>query len=145
MKRQKYSSKSDAHGQVTAPLFVDSHYKLISWLLDTGDYFTFSRKFYALGLSMLQAGVLQDMMNVGSMVHASIKSEGWFVYTVSRMKKNCNLNRDPQQRVINVLLLKKLIKVEKRGNPARRHVWIDLVKIMNDLSRAMMKQIANEK
>lgn len=112
---------------------TNEHRRVIERMRSTRSYFTFCHAFMDLGLSIEQAVVLQDMINVGSMKRAS-DGDGWFVYSVKRMEKRLKVRRNPQQRLINRLIKLTYIRTKKVGLPAKRHVWIDLVKIENDLS-----------
>jgi hypothetical protein len=141
MTSHKKSSKSEP---IRQGLFSNEHRAAIERLRDTGQYIMFSRQLFKLGLNIIESVALQDMMNYAAMVYASIKNEGWFTYTVKDMQDRTTLDRRQQQAVINTLKRAKLIKTAKRGNPAKRHVWIDLARIENRLTKILNSECATQ-
>lgn len=123
-------------------MFTSDHRTAIAVLMNTSSYFIFCHGFIKIGLSFEESGVIQDMINAAAM--SGCDDEGWFVYTVSRMEDRLGFKRDAQQRLITSLIDQGYIETAKRGNPAKRHVRVDTVKLANALASLPRKSSERE-
>ena len=96
---------------------------------DPHNYFMFSRDILRLGLSWEEAVLIQHLINVRRMLDVG----EWFVCTVAKLEESMLVDRNFQSRLLNALIEKEWIKTERRGVPARRHIWVDSPRLAVEL------------
>jgi hypothetical protein len=129
------TSRQDSNSR--RPLFNSGQRRALMRMRSDSSYFKVYHDFMVfLNLSIEEAAVLGDMINVAEMTKAEHR-DGWFDYTVEWMYKRTRLDRNPQQRVINVLKDAGWVEVRKFGNPARRQVRISVEAIENTIAEGL--------
>lgn len=109
---------------------------MISMLINGGNYFQVFRRFNLIVSNFDEFVILQHLINIGAMVNAD-RNDGWFECSVSQIEEMFGklADRNVQTRVLGSLATKKLIRTEKRGIPAKRHVYVELEYILELLMR----------
>lgn len=78
--------------------------------------------------------LIQESVRVGQ--RSKIRRRRWFYFTVEQFEAITHIQRNPQQRILNLLIRKGYILVEKKGIPPRRWIAINAGKLRQDVNRS---------
>jgi hypothetical protein len=80
-----------------------------------------------------EAGFLSHLMDLDQQFHNEDGDEaqtgGWFYHSAAQIQQEVYINEKQTQRLVDKLKARKLVRVEVRGSPPKRHFWVDYARI----------------
>lgn len=107
-----------------------------------GNYFMFFRRYVTSGIMTRdEAMFIQDIINMTTFRGSE---DGWVKCTANQLYNSLLWSIETQTRLFRSLVAREYIKIEKRGLPAKRFVFVDMRKIETDLDVAEENKIEAE-
>lgn len=103
-------------------------------------------RFILLSLDLLEFLDLQSAVMLSMLIRMSEKTKsekrksGWFWYRLNTTERELKFGKNTQSRILQKLLRKKIIKIERRGMPAKRWFWIDFERIETLYQRSIKRR-----